>query len=1636
MRFVLYNPFSGLSDIYSVKFKILPIPKPSVNLEESSKYGITDVIEQPDGTILVNYNSNTPKLFLSAPAKEIRYTTNRATPTTSSDLYNKDTGIIPFDYVEGDEPLPVGSVTYIKAMSHSKNAGVTSTNLETYTGGPQYYTSDGYANIKMVKIGASVPAAPTVSAITVDGGTPTIAPSQGELNIKFKDEAKLQFGVSGNVTLLGKYFDTKPNTDNLGELEEITLGDADSYTLTKEMLNGKTEGWFVVMARNDAGNSDPLVIRFGLKGPDTPQIIFAKDVRPGSSHPNAPGSTTGFILSNGEYIIADGETFRPWFYSPVRGTFEYQMVTPVNGVWADTPDDNNWKTGLSKGSYHTVAADDIDACDTGRFFYRSGNKLDSNDENSPIVYSDYGYIDIQRLSPSKVAHIGASAWSTFKDGDLVRIDEDLRVMGWYNTNASGKPFYVYLMNSEGAVIKLVGIDNIGSVNPNSPADIYYAGLTLNTLRNNSALYQPGVAEPEQQLVIPARSIVGSVQFANGDANMPEIHLSSGTTSLLPLLGKPVVQNRTTTADAFALSAAGKSVQYPDSKTAVNMTADFNRYVELRSLTWTGANNMVQLAGGGGSLSVYGARLVTPDYTFAPDALEAGKMYRIKGFIGQAAGQPAIFPISEVEQCPGTPVLYAPNPVGEPEADGFVHLQAISDVVTFTVQGHADGKTAFSYKIGADSELQPCTGDNGNEVKVDLSEKADGDVVDLYVFGVLGDMTSLAPAKVRITRKNAEIVNSIYDYKKAMFANLSANIYQLNPESKVIVEEITPYYLYVRDYDEANPDGTANDPEGYLRRLLIHNDNGWNANIYDTDSMKDRHIVVGDLLKGFALKADERNGNMYSNSTGFARTFKYAGQDKAHAAKAEEREVNSLDANCTFTFADTDRMRLLTLKNVTVSKSGSGTDADPYNYKLNLAGGAKAHMRIGDPFEFRGGWQEAWAENAPFNITGVVLFDNDGSKTLAFAPLSFEGQRKLNTPAVYLSSIDEDKRGDTEQPFNTGSIVMTKPETAPADAKIYYSIDGLDPLNNLASRKTYDGEIELGDATVEIRAFVAAPGYTPSDVVVRRFTKSSHDVQFILNFLETAQIGQTYRFTGDTKIVAVGGDYIFVAGRVGHYLPIRLTGGWDNMTDIKPDAYLSGFTVTYGVDENGNRMGIADGFESTFKPVADNQNEIVPAPDETTALDFDTHPRRLVCLRNVKVSAPAEAAALADGDIAWTLTESGDGNTHALIPGKLGAVTIIERDSEGKEIAVSSEFVDGESYDITGFVMLNESREAAMEMWPVEATHLRTTGAVKASYSDGTIVDPAEEDGTIPVRFEGMTMVTLTCDTHNATIYYALGKNSDNLKWYEYQQRPIVVTADEYIHAKAIAPNAIESGHTHIALSALKQSGDVEFDVTSEYGCTTVRLTAAAGAAIWYSTGDDRSCTTRYNGTPLKFTADTRLYACAQAPGQSRGAVSAIHVAVIGTEAGSISGKVEISARLNEEGKPVVTITPADDTLAPGSYTIYYTLEEGVVLTPENGTEYTGEFTMQESGLVTALLVENGKSAGEPCSLNVWAGVTGIDGISGAEGESEVRVDGDSIIAPQGSEVYDLSGRRVNPTGLAGGIYIVRTPGGKAVKVRI
>lgn len=810
----------------------------------------------------------------------------------------------------------------------------------------------------------------------------------------------------------------------------------------------------------------------------------------------------------------------------------------------------------------------------------------------------------------------------------------------------------------------------------------------------------------------------------------------------------------------------------------------------------------------------------------------------------------------------------------------------------------------------------------------------------------------------------------------------------------------------------------------------------------------RKLQIHDVITGFALRPRHRNGNLFNEATDFARTFELVKYNADHKVVPEEIQAAPTD---NFSFTNEYRMRLVTLKGVEVKRTpnlGNDKDEYPYNYTLDVDGQPRMRMDI---FR-RSGFAEAFAEGTGFDLTGVVLLDSDDEQnpSYAIALMRFAGSGKVAAPDVYLDGIAEALRGETEQAFVAGKIVMAPTlkdtegnaieEDASRKVTIHYSIDGLDPLQNLGSRHRYGDpqwadELLLDDRDVEIRAFASYPGMTPSDVVVRRFRKQSNDVQYILNFLNTAREGSAYRFTSNVKAMAVGGDYLFVAGSVGHYLPIYKEGGW-NGSDIEPGDYLKLFTVGYRVDDNGNRMAVATGYDHTFGNITkeadiDEAARIAGLPDVVSSLST-ANARRLVRVMNVRVQAPKERIGQ------WTLTELADGRTHPLMNGLLGNVTITDADGN----PTGEELTDGETYNITGFVMLGAAADdgaATVELWPMSAVRVTRSAPVTVkSMTNLTDGPTTNADGEIRASFAGMTEVTLATTGHNTSIYYWLeSEESDEAKatWYLYQ-RPFIITGSERIHAKSQAEGMAENDHTHISLTPVGMSGDVEFEVKATDGSTAVVIKAADGARIWYSTGTP-ACDKPYTaGTVLTFSEETMLYACAQEPGQGRGRVSRMLVMVkeaVPDNIETTGNRLLFSQTVTDEGYAVVTIEAAAPVVGG---TIYYTTEAGKKL-PGEGKKYDGPIVMTQSGVIIAVMVIEGRPVSQAYETNVWV-VPVVTGIEDVESDSRetVRAEGSDIVAPAGSAAYDLTGRRVGLTGLSRGVYIVRTPDGKSVKVMI
>lgn len=98
-------------------------------------------------------------------------------------------------------------------------------------------------------------------------------------------------------------------------------------------------------------------------------------------------------------------------------------------------------------------------------------------------------------------------------------------------------------------------------------------------------------------------------------------------------------------------------------------------------------------------------------------------------------------------------------------------------------------------------------------------------------------------------------------------------------------------------------------------------------------------------------------------------------------------------------------------------------------------------------------------------------------------------------------------------------------------------------------------------------------------------------------------------------------------------------------------------------------------------------------------------------------------------------------------------------------------------------------------------------------------------------------------------------------------------------------------------------------------------------------------------------------------------------------------------------------------------------------------------TVTANGLVTGIKEGTARIiATAPNGARAFCTVTIVkpNAINGVEADTDggVSVEGGCIVAPEGSAVYDMNGRRVATTNLPKGIYIVRTPAGRTVKARI
>ncbi len=1324
----------------------------------------------------------------------------------------------------------------------------------------------------------------------------------------------------------------------------------------------------------NTGNSgaDILSVTYIPAEPKIPETPYA------TLAPNGRGSDNGGIFKMIDGLDLQINSKTPVYYYPTT--------------------DNTVTSVPLKDDYHTLQPGQVLKVENSWFNGKSTGKilLQSTLWTPKGMDGGVAPVFIEVINTTKYAKLSEIIKPDNTGRDLVVTPSaPMTITGVYATRKDGgaqlSSYYAYVVDSDGTAIKLV------STSP-FPAS-YTAGA-----------------------VIPAGGLVGEFRYSYG---APEIVVSNYT----GFLKETTPGTAPEPAEVTTISTSNDDGAIPD----------FNRKVVLRHAKWLRNTKSSQVEDTEGNRYLIYSRLITPgveasEFTEDMFKSEAGTLWAIEGYVGQVEGATAIFPTAKVLPCPATPTLLAPNPISD-------DVNAISPEVNVKVN-RTEGYT-YHYKTAEDGELKVLP-------EVGLTLKA-GDYTttpcDLWVYASANGLYSWEPAHVTITwHPVIKTYTSIADFKayylndeltlpgsltedKPEFGSDETVFYtQFSPEASAVVVETTPEWLYIRDNFGDEFDYTSNN------YLMIHNRKKWhNPQVGEGENARD--LAPGDIITNFALiPAHTSRGNLVSESTGFARTVQFVKTIPGFEPAFKPINVGYVEeSNPGFhkniTLGEAERMRLVQLKNVKIKNP----EEDVYTLVIGPDDAEPITLAFDIFTQSVNGFRTAYnPDNADelYDIKGVLIRDNriKDSETYAIALISFDTQHgAVAAPEVFVQgTTDAEAKAAEVQEFEHGLVVEIAPEEG---SFVYYSLNGKDPLNNTdaESRISYSDPIPVtlpeGQDRVVVKAFAYRPGYKPSATVTRTFVKTSRELSYLLNFINQGEQGRAYHFNGNVRIAAVAGNWMMVRGSVGHYLPIYNADGW-NTTDYAAEKYLTDFLMTFDNTE-GNIRGMAKDFKpSTDKPA--DIKEIELTPDSVTFIS-EANARRYVKLYSARVAADATTAAEGDAAASWTVTGSNhQGAPHRLDISSLGTATGAET------------LEDGALYDITGFVMLDTEGNA--ELWATGIQKIAQTPRVSVSVNGQTLSYTADGDfREYEVELEDGDLVALECPHRAAVIKYSY----DDKNWYTYGEA--FMPTNSMIHAYAQAPGERASAHTHITITRKDVAGNVAISVdNSTPGKAVVELTASEnGDIIWWTSKDNKE--KRYTGA-ITLTETAIIYAQLRVDGKKNGAESYALVEIIAPSTGTPGnpGTPDIPAD-KISGKVVFSI---DDTSDPTKVTVYLAPEEGLTgtiyylinptgqVTPENGTRYENPIEMKEGGRIVAILVESGKYAGEPTDIAVWLIPTDIDGIGSERREDEIRAEGGSIIAPEGSEVFDITGRRVNATGLRAGIYIVRTPGGKAVKVKV
>ncbi|MDE5745707.1 MAG: chitobiase/beta-hexosaminidase C-terminal domain-containing protein, partial [Paramuribaculum sp.] len=807
---------------------------------------------------------------------------------------------------------------------------------------------------------------------------------------------------------------------------------------------------------------------------------------------------------------------------------------------------------------------------TGRVFfkelYQSEDGHWTGAYASTTIFRDFQKINTESISDLSIDNLKTNV----AEGTVVTLDKDMYVTGVYSTNnatnGTNIPVVIYLQDADGNALQ----------------------LNAECTEAEKADYESWSGKK-----FAAGSISGVLRGQS--MGLPVLSLNTSTIDYTKLIGAPA-----------------EATDAPEiTEVSTLDIADYGKLVLFSHFTYNGDDTFTDKEGN--IFTAVDQLNSTPDWEQTVGDVKsikadmaAGVEYRIKGYVGYSPEYgPVILPLAVVPSVR----LLAPNPVNT-EADGTetIKMNMISNNLTFTVDktGFDPTITRLYYfdniKVG---NKEPEWTTRANQYTLSQSSfdyiKSDKITLKFKLVNRSANLESeIVTVEVTLHKiADSKCVDNIKDFKD-MFINTenlpetgadnvadnTDNYYRLQEEQGgyARIREVSDKYLYIRTNLEDESQMSNQDLSDHS--ILLYNKHGWENTLVagieasiapaavaegDTEEEEPTDLAAytlkpGDIITNFALIPTRSGyGNLIADISDFTRTIRRVeGVEKGH------NDPITVEAADFAGFTDADRMLRYRVEDVMVKKVPDSSEKGFYYY-LDIPG--KPVLNNGGVFEELTGWDVMQDDNAVFNLEGVVMLANgdieegqDGRYMFALVPPTDDNEDDYNimpggvAPGAPVITISGDFTDNENGTFLTTAKVAIKADAEGAtDLTIYYTDDDSDPRTNSAAKK-YTGPFIISKNTV-IKAFATAKGAPNSEVSGAYFERTLTESKYVINFILGAQKDVPYHFTGNVRVAAKGGDYFFVRGTQGHYLPINVENNAIDLSTVNVGGYINDMVIT-------------------------------------------------------------------------------------------------------------------------------------------------------------------------------------------------------------------------------------------------------------------------------------------------------------------------------------------------------------------------------------------------------------------------------------------------------------------------------------------